>query len=144
MIHHNLETAKADLLMNRDFSVFRDTYADYYRQDYSFAQAAMQTFGTKALNDLAPAQDYEPRYKELVQLGLQSDLIQHGDKATSIAINVLNPDLRQSLNVKFGDQVAPSELSQRLDKVIRSEALSNKLAQQLKPKAASQERGLKI
>ena len=143
MIHHNLETAKADLLMNRDFSVFRDTYADYYRQDYSFAQAAVQTFGTKALSDLAGTA-YEPRYKELVQFALRSDIIQHGDKATSIAVNAIDQDLRQSLNVKFGDQVAPSELSQRLDKVIRSEALSNKLAQQLKPKAASQERGLKI
>ena len=141
---HSLETAKADMLMNRDFSVFRDTYADAYRQDYSFAQAAVQTFGTRAFSDLAGAQTYEPHYKELVQFALRSDIIQHGDKAMSIAINVLDPDLRQTLNVKFGDQVAPSELSQRLDKVIRSEALSNKLAQQLKPKAVGQERGLKI
>lgn len=141
---HGLESATVDMLLNRDFSVFRDTYADYYRQDYSFAQAAVQTFGTKAFSDLAGAQTYEPHYKELVQFALRSDIIQHGDKATSIAVNAIDQELRQSLNVKFGDQVAPSELSRRLDKVIKSEALSNKLAQQLKPKAVSQERGIKI
>lgn len=140
---HSIETAKADMLMNRDYSVFRDTYADAYRQDYSFAQAAVQTFGTKALSALARTA-HEPRYKELVQFALRSDVIQHGDKATSIAVNAIDEDLRQTLNVKFGQQVAPSELSQRLDKVIKTEALSNKLAQQLKPKAFSQERGLKI
>ena len=141
---HSLETAKTDMLINRDYSAFRDTYSDYYRQDYSFAQAALQTFGTKALNDLAPATAYAPRYKKLVQLGLQSDHIQHGDKATSIAVNAIDQELRQTLNVKFGQQIAPSELSQRLDKVIKSEALSNRLAQQLKPKVLSQERSLKI
>ena len=135
-MEYDLHTATVDVLTNKDFAKFQHTQAPLFRQERSFAEAAVRTFGTKALHDLAPATSYKD-YNSLVLAGIRSDKILNGNQPSNIAANAIDKDLRLKLNVNFGQMIQPSELEDRLNKFINAENLSKRLSSQLKEKPVS-------
>ena len=142
MMEYDLHTATIDVLTNKDFAHFQQTQADLFRNEPNFAKAAVQTFGTKALHDLAPASSYKD-YNSLALRAIRSDKLLNGNQPSNSAANAIDKTLRQKLNVNFGQMIQPSELEERLTKYMQAETLSNKLSNQLKQKP-EQARQMKI
>lgn len=142
-MEYDLHTATLDVLTNKDFTKFQQTQADLFRHEASFAEASVQTFGTKALHDLAPASSYKD-YNSLVLTALHTDKILNGNQPSNNAANAIDKDLRLKLSVNFGQMIQPSELEDRLTKFINAENLSKRLSSQLKEKTVSHPQQIKI
>ena len=110
-------------------------HADTHRNNYDFAMLSAMTFGTKALFDLAPGSEYGADHKFIVLAAFKRDEVRlAGIEVPCFRLTPVAEGLLEKMGLKRTDWVQSSELAQRLEKVIASEELSEKLSAQLKQK----------
>ena len=114
-------------------SEFREK-ADIMKANPDFALLSAMTFGVTALHDLCPAKEYGKHYPNIVLSALKRDVIKHRDCELCIWLDAVDTEFIGEMGWKYGEVYRPSVLVGRLEKVIASQELSEKLSSQLKQK----------
>ena len=114
-------------------SEFREK-AETMKTNPDFALLSAMTFGVTALHDLSPAKEYGKHYPNIVLSALKRDVIKARDCELCTWLVAVDKEFVGEMGWKQGEFYRPSVLVGRLEKVIASEELSEKLSSQLKQK----------